>query len=792
VGITMPLRSRQRRHILTTTVLVFLVIGTELKAQSLSPVTVADTITMTEIVGREAGIHDFLQLSPDGKHFAVTVQHGDISQNERVFSLLVFNMDGVLAKAAPDTVAVRRSSLNEDGIADVRWLDSDTLTFIGASEHNNLQVYAVDRRTKELRQLTEHPTNINAYAVAPGLERVIYTADADSRSDNSYSTLHGFTVTDQTFTDIMMGNLERHRLAARDLDYEVPQETFIRKLSSGEVVRILRGEGELVVVPTGLFPYSRNPISPDGRFAVVEGLVRPRASWRFFENPFPSTVAEAHEYMTTFVLVDLASGTSSLLIDAPSSPYVTSVVWAPDGRSVILVNMFQPLDTPNDSDRESRQKQTVVAEVELATRQVTVIHGPTLEAAAGQGVICAQALDWNRATNSLVLAVRKAPNNEGGTCDPNEVTSYRKTRRGWREIDVRGLDSVLRSSLDGRITISIDEGLNAPPNLKAVDHQTERSVVFTDLNPQFRQIKFAPVSVINWTAVDGTKWSGDLYTPPDAKPGIRYPLVIQTHGCTTDEFLINGFAGGTAYAAQVLANKEIVVLQEGQCGASKVDNRVAAPKAIYSSQYGEHSALGYESAIDFLDGKGLIDRARVGLQGHSATAWQVVYAVAHPHSEFRYAAVVSTARGDLGYFNYLASSYGRPWSIEGNGGPPLGEAFETFQRNALPFNLEHVTTPIMNQEPDGLRYVPFMWEIYEVLKLLGKPVEFIIFPQGTHNLVKPWERLTSQQAAVDWFCFWLKGEEDPDPARAEQYARWRELRKVQEANDAGAKAAAGK
>ena len=62
----------------------------------------------------------------------------------------------------------------------------------------------------------------------------------------------------------------------------------------------------------------------------VEGLVRPRANWRFFERRFPSTVAGAHEYITTFVLVDLASGASSLLIDAPSSPYVTSVVWAPD------------------------------------------------------------------------------------------------------------------------------------------------------------------------------------------------------------------------------------------------------------------------------------------------------------------------------------------------------------------------------------------------------------------------------------------------------------------------------
>jgi len=55
-----------------------------------------------------------------------------------------------------------------------------------------------------------------------------------------------------------------------------------------------------------------------------------------------------------------------------------------------------------------------------------------------------------------------------------------------------------------------------------------------------------------------------------------------------------------------------------------------------------------------------------------------------------------------------------------------------------------------------------------------------VIPQGTHLLVKPWERLASSQSNVDWFRFWLKGEEDPDTAKAEQYARWRELRKLQQ------------
>jgi hypothetical protein len=40
--------------------------------------------------------------------------------------------------------------------------------------------------------------------------------------------------------------------------------------------------------------------------------------------------------------------------------------------------------------------------------------------------------------------------------------------------------------------------------------------------------------------------------------------------------------------------------------------------------------------------------------------------------------------------------------------------------------------------------------------------------------------MTSQHSNVDWFCYWLNGEEDPDTAKPSNTPRWRELRKQQE------------
>ena len=83
-----------------------------------------------------------------------------------------------------------------------------------------------------------------------------------------------------------------------------------------------------------------------------------------------------------------------------------------------------------------------------------------------------------------------------------------------------------------------------------------------------------------------------------------------------------------------------------------------------------------------------------------------------------------------------------------------------------------------------------MWGVYSTLAHLRKPADIILInTDGQHVLTNPADRLASQGGTVDWMRFWLQGYEDPDPAKAAQYMRWRELRKLEEENDAKAKAA---
>jgi hypothetical protein len=63
------------------------------------------------------------------------------------------------------------------------------------------------------------------------------------------------------------------------------------------------------------------------------------------------------------------------------------------------------------------------------------------------------------------------------------------------------------------------------------------------------------------------------------------------------------------------------------------------------------------------------------------------------------------------------------------------------------------------------------------------------FPNEPHIKTQPRHKLAVYQRNLDWFRFWLLGAVDPDPAKAEQYRRWRAFAGKSGTHDARAKSA---
>src|ERR1019366_2186541 len=153
--------------------------------------------------------------------------------------------------------------------------------------------------------------------------------------------------------------------------------------------------------------------------------------------------------------------------------------------------------------------------------------------------------------------------------------------------------------------IILDEGVNAPPRIFAVDPPTGRKSLLMDLNPQFQNLNLARVEEIAWK---DTRGNG----------GERRALLAARLCRGQERFWMAGPCSSTAFVAQLPDPDWHISITSAE-----------APTAMAV----------YESAIEYLDRRGLIDRDRVGIIGFSRTCWHVTYTLTHSKHHFAAAAI---------------------------------------------------------------------------------------------------------------------------------------------------------
>jgi dipeptidyl aminopeptidase/acylaminoacyl peptidase len=368
--------------------------------------------------------------------------------------------------------------------------------------------------------------------------------------------------------------------------------------------------------------------------------------------------------------------------------------------------------------------------------------------------------------------------------DPEDDTS----RRDTHNVAVNVLTGEFHRTTDGvapkpsapgvKFEVTLDEDINTPPKIFAIDPEEKRRTLLLDLNPQFAGLSFGSVEEITWK-VNGVEVVGGLYLPPNYKATDRYPLVIQTHGFTSERFSMDGLdEWSSGYAARALTAQGFLVLQAYDFKDRKTHNLVGRDRALGAApeeSFKRFSSLAYGAAIDYLDRRGMVDRARVGISGFSRTVCTVGYTVTH--TRLRFAAVALTDGIDCGYFNYMSYPHEAPDANALNGGlPPFGEqGLRMWLKEAPAFNLNENHAPV-RLVALGFPSVLQSWEWFTALRLQGKPVELVVVPEASHLLQKAADRRIVMQGLVDWFMFWLKNEENPDSPNREQFVRWRALR----------------
>jgi dipeptidyl aminopeptidase/acylaminoacyl peptidase len=449
----------------------------------------------------------------------------------------------------------------------------------------------------------------------------------------------------------------------------------------------------------------------------------------------------ALESVPRLQLIDLQTHEATPLLDAPSGFLAWNgeelhTWWSVERHSVLVTNTFLPLPGTTGAERTRRSSTPAIAEIDLTNRSVRrVAWLRSSHREDGAPTVRKRTLAWDEARQVVTIqdeGIRISIAARGGQWKPTRTPSARVAD---------GFEVHIRSGIDVSPRVSVSGGACG----------CERALF--DPTPNLaRQFTLAKAESLTWKDANGIEWRGALLMPPNPVPGRECPLVVQTHGFDPEEFLVDGpFGITTAMAAQPLANAGMAVLQIDESAAATTSDGREAKLFVE----------GMRAGIRALLARGTIDEQRIGLVAFSRTGLHAVQLIADEPDLF--AAVVTADAAWFGYVqDQLFMSAPGPVSTEYHGltaGKPgtrsIAEAaaLDPLYRVAR----SHAAWRIEANHPASL--IAY-WELYTSLQRAGRAVEVAFYPQATHVLLMPDERLASQQGTVDWFRRWLQKKSD--------------------------------
>jgi hypothetical protein len=760
-----------RQSIVAILCLLTVFMGSGVAQQAVKrPFTVADDIALSHFGARISWDDDPFIFSPDHRFFAVYTEHGRLDLNRPESILRVYRTEEItrFLKEQPGTKEplplwkISKSTYRHGPIVTrMRWLrDSSGVAFLAKTAAGNNQLLLADLRTKTIHQLTGDDQYVISFDIRTQ-HNFVYTAHTPPPKPVPSVRPSAIIGTGKDLSSLMFPeesgspeNSERGELWAvvsgRRFKLKDPASGRSLTIYSEELALSPDGQSLVTALPLDVVPaeweklYPPPPL-PAGGFKVQAG---------------PQDLGDPHGFgfVEEYVLIDLRSGKIQSLLGAPTATSAAwsaspSTDWSPDGRSVALSGAFL---------REALPEINSISRPCIAVLEIKSRHGTCLESVHG-------AAGDDQLKSHIAVRVRFVPgSNTRVTTDSlwgsqiRSTTYTRESGGSWKQ-DTSGAEE----SKQQPFGLSVKQSLNDPPVLLATDDSTGVSRVIWDPNPQLRDIALGEVSVFRWKDPSGHDDVGGLFKPPDYVPGRRYPLVIQTHGFAEDQFIPSG-GFLTGFAAQELAAHGMLVLQvRGEACPFVVPEE--APCIVAD----------YEAAANELIKAGIVNPDKLGLMGFSRTGYYVLEELTAGTLHFKAAAITDSI--DFGYLQYLDAldSVGNAFKKEADviiGAPPFGEGLTQWLKRSPGFKMDKVETPLQVVALDRHGSLMGMWEPYATLEYLRKPVDLIVIPDSEHVMTNPGERMISQGGTVDWFRFWLRDEEDPDPTKAEQYKRWRELR----------------
>lgn len=631
-----------------------------------------------------------VQLSPDGKTIAYTVQSTDWNDNR-------YDTEIWLARENEKPFQLTNYAKNGSN-APLFSPDGKWISFL-SDRGNKTQIYVIRVDGGEAKLVTKEEEGISFYEWHPDGKRFVFVKqDEDDKSRKDREKRYGaYEADDKEFTLSHLWQINFN-----------PDQPDPSERPCYETVDSLK-------IKTGCIQWPKASRITEGKFTVTGFSVSPDGTKiAFTHQPDPLINSSLKLDIS---IVDIATRKITSVVSNPSSDSFED--WSPDGKEILY--------TTNLSDTLSNYYlNSKLFALNLDTKSTRQLAKNLDEDLGGlvwkpNGIFSSL---WNKTKRPLH---RIDPVNGDYTTIgnlPEQVFGLSFTRDG---------KTLAFTGRNGNQLTEVFLGVTGG--------QTRQ---ITDMTRQIKDWKLAQSEVISWKSKDGATIEGILHKPTNYDPSKKYPLLVMIHGGPTGIDTPTPVPGGVYPALQWL-DKGCLVLRPNYRGSAGYGE---AFRSLNVKNLGVGDMWDVMSGIDYLDKKGMIDKTKMGCMGWSQGGYISAFLTTNTIA-FK---AISVGAGISNWVTYYVSTDIHPFTRQYLKATPWSD--EAIYKKTSPMtNINNAKTPTLIQHGEFDRRVPISnaYELLQGLRDKNVPAELIVYKGFGHGISKPKERLAANWHNWQWF-----------------------------------------
>jgi dipeptidyl aminopeptidase/acylaminoacyl peptidase len=635
------------------------------------------------------------QVSPDGQWIAYTLSHIDASADRRITDLWMVNWDG--------SQDIQLTYNTESSASSPRWSPEGKYLSFEADrpgKAKGTQVWVLDRRGGEARQLTDVKGHLGAYAWSPDGKKLLLTIKADDEPEKADDKKgekkeekpkpividrYHFKLDVQGYLSgtnrslLYIYNIDTQKLDKLTNDTAHDENNAVWSPDGSKIAYVSNHDPEWDrTINTDVFVVHATSNSTPKKLTDFKGEDGGRIAW----SPDSKWIAytqgsdpKYEEYNLNELAIVGADGTAPRILTAKLDRSVSTPRFSPDGKTITVLV---------EDDR---------SEYPLS---VDVADGTTKRLIDDPGVAFTQ----NDAHGHQVLI--------------------------WTT------DS-------------------APANILAFEDGKLRKLTGHN-DALMAQLKLGTTHDLTAKGKDGTEVHALITLPPDAVAGQKYPMLLRIHGGPNGQD-----AHSFVIERQLFAARGFAVLNVNYRGGS--GRGKAYSEAIFAD-WGHHEVEDLLASVDEAVKEGYADPDRLGVGGWSYGGILTDYTVA---STTRFKAATSGAGvgnpimlyGVDQYIHQYDNELQPPWKAQET---YIKLAYPLYHADRI-----KTPTLFMGGDKDFNVPLVGGEQMYQALRSLNVPTELVVYPGQFHGFTRPSFIRDRYQRYFDWYDKWVLGKA-PAPA----------------------------